>query len=224
MRIPKNRCGGTIITADTILTAANCLYDLEKHRWASANEISVFQGNFSTPSPWRGTTLRARRYKVHENFVPNYGFPQSYDIALIKLQTYLEFLSFSKSVLQVCHQANYQHARFIGLGLISELLRLPSNRLMETKLYRHETCGEYSRAGQPIDDSRQVCYNDPGRTYVCHGDVGGPLLVHKRRHNLTCILGISSYVAKTCTDARFPPIFTSATVFSRWVSRTLGTL
>ena len=214
----NHRCGGTIVFRSTILTAANCLYDQEERRWALNREIFVFHGNFSTPNEWMGTTFAIERYEAHHLYRPHaYNKPSPFDIALIKLQGGLQQMNYRDSVLPICYRYNYKYGLFIGLGLVSQTLLLHAAELMETVLQRDEECGKYHRVQMNLNKQKQFCYSDPGRTYVCHGDIGGPLIASIRHHNTPCLLGISSYVAETCTNTQFPPVFTSVSAFGNWV-------
>ena len=214
----RNRCGGSIVSIDAVLTAANCLFDEQERRWAFSYELSVFQGNFSTPHRWKGTSFAVERFSTHRQYQPNFNhFPAPFDIALIKLRERFQVTSYKASVLQICHETKYLYGRFIGLGLVNQTLQAPAMNLMETLLFRDEQCGVCQREGLSIDETKQICYSNAHGAYVCHGDVGGPLLVYKRRSNRYCILGISSYVSTDCTDTRFPAVFTLAPSFGNWI-------
>ena len=213
-----NRCGGSIVSIDTVLTAANCLYDQQDRRWAFASEVSVFQGIFSTPYPWRGTSFSVKKYATHLLYQPrSYNFPALFDIALIKLRGRFELKSYNESVLNICQQTKYLYGHFMGLGLVNQTLQAPAMKLMETLLFRDDQCGGYHREGLSIIRNKQICYSNARGTHVCHGDVGGPLLVYKQRSNRFCLLGISSYVANDCTDIQFPPVFTLVPGFGNWI-------
>ena len=216
-----NICGGSIVSIDAVLTAANCLFDQQERRWAFTYELSVFQGALSAPYPWKGKNFPIEKYATHQLYQPHiYNFPAVFDIALIKLRGRLELKSYNESVLNICYRSKYWYGRFVGLGLVNQTLQAPAMSLMETLLFRDEQCGVYQREGLSIDETKQICYSDiHGGTYACHGDIGGPLLVYKQRSNRFCLLGISSYVATDCTDMRFPPIFTLASGFGSWIRK-----
>ena len=38
-------CGGTIISSQTVLTAANCLYNPRKEAWAENRDVHIVKGN-----------------------------------------------------------------------------------------------------------------------------------------------------------------------------------
>ena len=54
--VPKGTtemCGGSIVAVDAVVTAANCLYDQSKQRWAVAEELYVLYGDFSLAHQWK---------------------------------------------------------------------------------------------------------------------------------------------------------------------------
>ena len=68
--IPKDNhiCGGTILTPNIVITAAQCLYYETVHRWAYPPEVHVLYGNFSVPHEWWAKYYQAETYVVHEMY------------------------------------------------------------------------------------------------------------------------------------------------------------
>ena len=45
--------GGTIVSNNTIVTAAHSLYDQNTRQWIRSNQINILQGKFSSSVEWR---------------------------------------------------------------------------------------------------------------------------------------------------------------------------
>ena len=207
------RCGGTIIAKNAILTAANCLYDQKEKRWAYAKEVFVLHSDFSSQNNWPSTCCSCDHFVAHEADAPEkYGWIKPYDIAIIKLHTKLNLTSARKSKLKPYYNdlRNFEKGYFIGLGLIIQDPDTQPEQLMQVVLQAVTTCGLYNRWHGIIVEGLQVCYSFRRRA-ACTGDTGGPI-VHKKHYRTRCLIGISSY---NMNSVIIRTILTSSQLFGR---------
>ena len=89
--------GGTISIEDVVVTAAHCLYDSHKHRWAYSKEIEILHGDYTRANEWILTIYPCVDYKPHHEFESvKYGRRNSYDVAVVKLGRPIENYDYQK--------------------------------------------------------------------------------------------------------------------------------
>ena len=215
-------CGGVLINPDTVLTAANCLYDRKRNQWPRDDQIYILFGHFE--KEWNVKYCACDKYKVHANFNPNVtSGPVPYDIALIRLQSRIGKTA-SKYFARPCrfNLANARNRYQFGIlvGLFNEYAHIKPRMLMDVVMQKYETCGRYDEIGYHINTTHQICYNvpDSSSSYKC--DLGNPLF-HREEENYLCLLGIVSFTfTADCHYPDYPIVFTSVATFANWIRRT----
>ena len=157
---PDGSCGGTIVGATFVVTAASCVYRQNKQRWAFSSKIFILQGNFSTPNDdGSSTRYPCEEFKAHYSYDPVfYEGNGPYNIALLKATEKFELLGEAhKSVLRPCTENIGYHGTIIRLGLIHQNPNIQSQQLMEATLQCFENCGEYTEDNSLVNPEVQLC-------------------------------------------------------------------
>ncbi|KAF4341936.1 AChain A Fusarium Oxysporum trypsin At Atomic Resolution [Fusarium beomiforme] len=162
-------CGGALLNADTVLTAAHCVYGY------ATSGFQIRAGSLSRTSG--GVTSRLSSARVH----PNYGSSSSTnDVAILKLSTSIPasgsigYATLAASGSDPAAGAQYTVA---GWGATSEGgTSTPVNLLKVTvPVVSRATCrSQYSSSA--ITDSMFCAGLSAGGKDSCQGDSGGPIV------------------------------------------------
>ena len=177
------RCGGTLVAARYVLSAAHCMNVEGK----TAVRVAVSLGQSDVTAPARNFTVA--EWEVHPSYVPSN--PQQdagggYDVAVLRLDRPAEFEQ--ARLLRPADAALWGAdvtATVIGWGLTEDEAQggARSNQLREVALpvYADASCSADFRAvGAPegfFDPATMLCAGGKDGKDACSGDSGGPLLV-----------------------------------------------
>jgi len=201
-------CGGTIISSDTILTAAHCQTDVSgfkvvvgEHDYTDAND-----GQESiTPSSWTS----------HPDY--NSG-TTDYDFAIIKLSSEL---SFSNKVMPAClpdSSTNYDAVSAVvsGWGTTSSGGTQP-NVLHEAEVTTRTNteCTTNTLYSTSDITSQMICAAGSGKD-SCQGDSGGPLITLENSLYFSLIGVVSWGVGCGRDDA--PGVYSRVTSQLTWIT------
>lgn len=202
-------CGGTIIEASTILTAAHCIPTTTPTVWSvRAGATSRSRSDSLTQ------TVRASRVVVHAQYSKT---TNANDIAIIKLSRPLN-LNSAVGVASLpatgTEPVAGSNAVATGWGTTSEGGRV-SDTLMAVTLpvVSQATC---QRAyGSRIINS-MMCAGVAGKD-TCQGDSGGPLAQQGTR----TLIGVTSFGAG-CGRSGYPGVYTKVSAYRSWISSNGG--
>lgn len=203
-------CGGSIINADWILTAAHCITSQ-----SLAAKTSVFAGCTNIADPDKTCTKRTiSKYKNHNLYV---GGIAPYDIGLVKVN---QPFSFSSSIASIAlPAANSQPSgdcTLFGWGSTSATTTpsFPVNlQQVVLPIISLQACE--AALGKPAAinvHNTNVCTGPlTGGKGICTSDSGGPLV------SRNTLVGIVSWGKNPCGQVNNPSVFVRVSAFTTWI-------
>jgi len=202
-------CGGSILDANTIVTAGQCIVD------QTIANFRVFAGINNVQNP-EAVTVQERAVSSivrHENYN---GGTNANDIAIIKLSTPLTFNSFVSAVAlpPAAHEDKAAgNAWVTGWGMTREDDNgsyLPLAQKVQVPIVTDTACR--AALGANLLDN-MVCAGEAGKD-SCTGDAGGPLMCSDTGSPYLC--GIVSW-GVGCGRPNLPGAYTEVAYFSSWI-------
>lgn len=189
-------CGGTLISADTVITAAHCVD-------RSPSVYSVLAGQ-TTLSASDGTRHDVKSIHVH----PRYNRDNKADVAILKLSTPVEGIT--PVTLGGLEGASYEQAGRLltvaGWGRLTEGGRGPDvMQHVAVPFIPHAECQRQYQGRKVIDANVELCASRPGQD-SCQGDSGGPLFLRSADARWVQ-LGVVSW-GIGCARAGSPGVYT----------------
>jgi len=213
-------CGGTIIDAKTILTAAHCYHGKNLKGtdfFVTAGVVHVEDG--------AGQSAFVEKITLHESY-DNVNVDN--DVAILKLKTPL---TFTNNVQRAClPEASYVptgKAVASGWGLVAQYPnKEPDNLQWVTKpLVTKDKCVQDPFLWAPGQiTANMICAGDAdGGESTCSGDSGGPLVIPKSSTDDTAVvIGATSFGygeknVKGCGKKGYPAVYAYVPRYINWI-------
>jgi trypsin len=197
-------CGGTLIHADLVLSAAHC-YDPQ------SQQLSVFVGGVRSEQARERTIVAAF---VHPQYDPA---TESYDFVILKLDREIRS-SIPPVVLNTggfMDPVDGDPLTVIGLGITDLANQETSVALLAGDVNYIDDCAAKSNY-QPgiVQESIMFCAGVPsGHVDSCQGDSGGPILDANKRQ-----VGVVSF-GRGCAEPTYPGIYARVSAVSHWIEQ-----
>ncbi|XP_025835258.1 chymotrypsin-2-like [Agrilus planipennis] len=209
---PRHFCGGSLISASVVLTAAHCIQ--------SSGSYSILAGILSLDENSSSRQSRgASSIVVHENW-PTGGSSGSsaFDIALIKVNPPFDLSSSVQPIALPSQGADVSGAAiYSGWGRISTSDPLPASVLQYAigNIISNQRCADILvnlfTTSSPLDDS-QICTDGEQGVAACSGDRGGPLV----RNGVQ--VGIAAWGPSPCGVSTAPTVSTKVSSYVNWIN------
>ncbi|XP_019893814.1 trypsin alpha-4 [Musca domestica] len=201
-RSGSHSCGGSIYSANVIVTAAHCLQNV-----ASISVLKVRAGS----SYWTsgGVLLSVAAFKNHEGYNPS---TMVNDIAVIRLSSSLTMSSTIRPIaLATTAPVNGAEATVSGWGTVeSGSNSLPTQlKYIDLKIVGRTQCSSATYGYGAEIKATMICAAAAGKD-SCQGDSGGPLV------SGGLLVGVVSW-GYGCAYANYPGVYADVAALRSWV-------
>ncbi|NXH39519.1 ACRO protein, partial [Dicaeum eximium] len=217
-------CGGSLITADWVLTAAHCFDKITK-----IGILNVVIGATQLTQP--GPAAQVRKIKQlfsHENYKRS---DKSNDIALLELSEpvecspYIQLACVAEPTLRVSELQNCWIAGWVPLQRQSYQGKAEesSDQLQEAKvqLIDLKLCNRSDWNAGQIHTHNLCAGYAWGTIDTCQGDSGGPLMCQDNNTDSWWVVGVTSW-GRGCGRLKRPGVYTSTQYFYGWMLTQMG--
>ncbi|KAJ8720278.1 hypothetical protein PYW07_012321 [Mythimna separata] len=206
-------CGGSLVSANKVVTAAHCWYDGQNQAWIFTvvlGSVTLFTG---------GTRIQSSAVVTHPNWFP---LLVRNDVAVIYLPSKVDFSNTISPIglpsgSQLSKDFEGATAVASGFGWTTEGGPITTNQVLS-----HATLNVISNricryAFPLILQSSNICTSSLGGASVCSGDSGGPLALNSDGKPI--LIGITSFGSGLGCAVGLPAAFSRVTSFMNFFSK-----
>ncbi|XP_045499868.1 collagenase-like isoform X1 [Colias croceus] len=208
-------CGGTLLNANRVLTAAHCWNDGTNQAW----RVEVVLGSVFLFSG--GTRLQTSVILVHPQWIPALA---RNDVAVLYLP---QSVQFSANIAPVALPTSADGANsFAGSSAIASGFGLTSDggSITQSQSLNHVRLNvitnQLCSIGYPfVIQDTHICTSSIGGNSVCRGDSGGPLVIE--RNGQRVLIGVTSFGSTAGCASGVPAVYSRVTSFLNFINQSL---
>ncbi|EDW75496.1 uncharacterized protein Dwil_GK23888 [Drosophila willistoni] len=211
-------CGGSIINANTVLTAGHCMIYNVFYVVAGAHDYTD-----------QTTTQRVRAYlsksKVHESYGGGVG---PHDIALIHLDEPLDLTAVARDgslpvaaiALPTLQLQAIDDGVLFGWGRDNSGALAKKLQTLNVTVLDFPTCKAELPSTSSLDECNICTHNAGTADGACNGDSGGPL-VSMKPDDTYQLIGIVSWGYTPCVTTKLPSVYTRVSNYTKWIQENI---
>jgi trypsin len=208
------QCGGSLVTADMILTARHCTYDIG---FVTRIVAYVNMTGETTGSYERDVTSAIRHLSYNPKTEQN-------DIMLLKLNNPVLGVPLVQLNTDRDAPSDGEALSVFGFGVTtySDSATTPSRlQVVTVNTIAHDDCNDDNSYQGQVYDNEMICASAPGKD-SCFGDSGGPIVISGGNPAEDVVVGITSW-GYGCALSNFPGVYTRVSSYADWIQTRLCT-
>ncbi|XP_030043995.1 serine protease 55-like [Microcaecilia unicolor] len=208
----KHSCGGSILNAWWILSAAHCFIDSSPYSVKVEVGVTYFQQ--------KKELKRVKTIFSHPLYDPN---KLDYDIALLLLIEPIQFNVLKRPIcLPAAGELEYDdwHTCYVvGWGTVNYKKYRIEKKLRKALVFliKFKTCQDWY---EELTWNMICAGHEEGGPNACEGDSGGPLVCKYLKDGLWYELGIVSWGPVACGEKESPAVYTQVSRYVNWIIET----